>query len=123
MKSQQLDAKQIFAWGNALGQVEVAPAPVVNHSINSPLSGAGIQVVLGDLKPVEPRNTGIGSAGNLSKPSSDGTFVGFGDWVVQVSWILGSTNNMLPPGADFVPRRDRNDFLGRCCYFSAYNVL
>ncbi len=52
VQSQDLNAQEIVAGGDALGDVEVDPAVVLDQVVDTPLLAAGVKGVLPDLEPV-----------------------------------------------------------------------
>lgn len=65
VKRQKLDAQQVLARRDALRQVEVDPAVVLDHVVDAPLAGAGVEGVLPDLEPVFGRFVSLAMTDNL----------------------------------------------------------
>lgn len=98
VKGEQLDAHEVVAGGDAAGHVEVVPAAVGDHVVDSP--DAVVEALLGDLEPLEAGRAGVGSIVDLGEVDLDGTLVGGGDGVIRVVGPGGTTNLMPPPGTD-----------------------
>src|SRR5690606_15561139 len=51
VESEQLDAHEVVTGSDALREVEVDPAVVVDHGVDGPLPGGGVEAVVPDLEP------------------------------------------------------------------------
>ena len=60
MEGEELDAEEVLAVGDALGEVERVPAVVADDIVDAPGSRGGVEVILGDLEPLEPLEAGGG---------------------------------------------------------------
>lgn len=56
MQSEDLDAEEVVAVGDALRDVEVHPAVVVDEVVDTPDLAAGIKGILEDLEPIYQRD-------------------------------------------------------------------
>lgn len=66
MESEQFNPHEVISRRNARGYIEVIPPAVLNHSVNGPLSSAGVEAVFRNLEPLEARVcSGSGSIVNL----------------------------------------------------------
>src|SRR3569833_1072006 len=113
VQGEDLDAQQVLAGGDALGEVEVGPAVVGHHAVDAPLLVARVEAVLGDLEPLQAVERGGGGVVDLGQVGHDGPHVRVGDWVVLVAGELGAADDVLPVGADLVAGRHVDDLLGR----------
>lgn len=100
VQSEQLNAEQVLARGDALGHVEVVPAAALDHAVDGPLATAGVEVVLGDLEPAQALVRAGGSVVDLGEPGGDGALVRGGDRVVNVVGELGAPEDVLPVVTD-----------------------
>ena len=52
MERDDFDSQKVLAGGDAVGQVEVSPAVILDHVIDTPFPAAGIKAILPDLEPL-----------------------------------------------------------------------
>lgn len=144
VKSQDLDAQKIVAWSNALREVEINPAVILDHGINSPLLAVGIKTVVPDLEPAKlsardssqqnsctdssniPLKASDSSRGgiiNLGKVRLDRTLVRLGDRVVGVVSKLSTANYMAPISTEPVTSGDVDDGVRLGARLTADNAL
>lgn len=109
VQSGQLHAEEVLSWGDALRNVEVGPAGVLEDVVNTPAAGASVEGILGNLKPAEVGVRRGGSVVHACKPGGDGTLVGGRDRVVGVVGALGSADDVLVKSANASTRGDGDD--------------
>ena len=79
MQGNNLDAQEILARRNATGQVEVSPAVVLEHIINTPFPATGIEAILPDLEPLLAARASRRRVVDFGQIGNNRSFVGLGD--------------------------------------------
>lgn len=69
VESEQLNTHEVVAWLDARRHVEVVPAAVADHGVDSPRASA--HAGFGDLEPLESAGTSAGGVGNGSEIDGD----------------------------------------------------
>lgn len=67
MKRNQLDTHEVVTRGDARRHVEVLPAVVIDHTVDTPLTIASGEAVLSDLEPLEATSVGRGGVRDLGE--------------------------------------------------------
>ena len=119
MQRQKLNPQEIMPGSNTARHSEIVPPLALDHIIDAPDSGRGIEVILGDLEPIETLVRSSRRVVHLGEVRRHGPVVGGRDGVVRVSRELGAADDVLPPGADFGAGGDFDDGFGLGGYDAA----
>ena len=118
MQSDDLNSHQVLTGSDARWHVKAPPSSSGNHRVNAPLPIAVVQAFLSNFEPIQSLVAGCPSVVDLSplvsasastgiyssylcKVDNNGTFVRACNRIVHIIRILGTTNNMLIPSANF----------------------
>lgn len=123
VESQKLNAQEVLARRDALRDVEIRPALVLNDSVDTPLPAALIKAFVPDLEPLLAVGAGSSSIVDLGKVSLDGTLVRGSDGMVSVVRELGSADDMPKVGTDTVTSVNVDNRVGLGAGLSAGHVL
>jgi len=102
VKSNGLHAQEILPGSNALWELEVCPATVRYHGVDSPFSAVGVEALLPDLEPLQAVGVCRRRVVYFGKIGHDGTLVRCGDRMVPIVGELGTADNMSPVRPDSV---------------------
>lgn len=128
MERGDLHPQKVLAVGDASRQVEVNPAVILDHVVDTPDSSRGVESVLPDLEPLGARRVGASRAVDLGQVRRDGPLVRGRNRVVRVVGELRSPDDVLVPGSDLVAGLDFDHLVrgragGAACQRVARRVL
>lgn len=98
VKSDELSSEKVMTGSKASGHVEVVPASLLNHRVDTPFPT--VQTLLSNLEPTETRGTSARSVVNLGHVEQSRALVTGGDGVVGIVLTLSATNNVTPPSTN-----------------------
>ena len=129
MQGNDLHAQEILSRRDAIGQIEVSPAVVLEQVIDTPFPATGFEAILPNLEPLLAGRTGrCRVVVDFSKIGDNRSLVGLRDWIVLIIWKLGAANNMSPESPQSVARCDVYHGLGlgarsSACHVAAAHIL
>lgn len=102
MQGNNFNTQEILPRRDAVGEVEVSPAVVLDHVVDTPFPAAGIEAILPDLEPLLAARASARSVVDFGKICDDRSLVGLSNRIIGVIGELGSPNNVSPESSKSV---------------------